>query len=352
MKQYNDDEHWIREALKEARRGVGLTAPNPPVGSVIVRDGIELARGWHRRAGTPHAERNALAALATGEAEGATAYVTLEPCSTHGRTGACTAALIDAGISRVVYGARDPNPAHVGGADEVLQKAGIEVRSGVCNEECLHLIRGFTMVQKNGRPWIIAKTAMSLDGKITRPPGEGQWLSGPEAREEVQLLRAEVDAIMTSGETVRRDDPALTLRSPSISPAKEQPWRIVLTNKVIQQADYQLFNDNYAEKTLVFRNRNLNEILNQLAIDQSVNTVLLEAGGKLLGAFHDAGLIDEWVIYLAPMVTGGPSPAVGGEGAASLEERLSLKEVSIHQVGNDLCARGLVDRSGPASLER
>jgi diaminohydroxyphosphoribosylaminopyrimidine deaminase/5-amino-6-(5-phosphoribosylamino)uracil reductase len=348
----HEDKRWIQIALEEARRGVGLTAPNPPVGSVIVRDGIELARGWHRRSGTPHAERNALANLAPGEVRGATVYVTLEPCSTQGQTGACTDALIAAGVSRVVYGAHDPNPAHVGGADQVLAAAGIEVESGVCEDECLHLIRGFAMVQTKGRPWVIAKTAMSLDGRITRPPGEGQWLSGPGAREEVQLLRAEVDAILTSGETVRRDNPALTLRSAAISPDKVQPWRVVLTREGLEQADYQLFNDNHSQRSLLFQNENIGSVLTQLATNKSVNTVLLESGGGLVGAFLDAGLIDEWVIYLAPMVTGGPSPAVGGEGACSLEERYSLKNLSIHQVGNDLCVRGLVDRSGPHALVR
>jgi len=347
-----DDEFWIREALSEAKRGVGLTSPNPPVGCVLVRDGHELSRGWHQKAGTPHAERNALAELGQGKAKGATAYVTLEPCSTHGRTGACTDALIEAGVARVVYGARDPNPSHEGGADHVLREAGIEVTSGICDQECAHLIRGFSMVQREGRPWVIAKTAMSLDGRITRPPGEGQWLSGPEAREEVQLLRAEVDAIITSGETVRKDDPALTLRSEAISPAKEQPWRVVLTQKGIQQTDYQAFQDIFADRSVVFKKMGICDVLSTLADKQSANTVLLEAGGGLLGAFNDADLIDEWVIYLTPFVAGGPTPAVGGQGASSLVDRHTLKNLSIHQVGNDLCARGIVDRSGPCDLER
>ena len=348
----NEDKRWIQVALEEARCGVGLTAPNPPVGAVIVRDGLELARGWHRRAGTPHAERIALAKLAPGEARGATVYVTLGPCSTLAKTRACTTALIEAGISRVVYGTRDPNPAHEGGADKVLAAAGIEVKSGVCEEECFHLIRGFAMVQKEGRPWVIAKTAMSLDGRITRPLGEGQWLSGPGAREEVQLLRAEVSAIITSGETVRRDNPSLTLRSAAISAEKEQPWRVVLTRNGIQQADYQLFNDEHAQRSLSFQNEELGTVLSKLVINQGVDTVLLESGGGLMGDFLDAGLVNEWVIYLVPLVTGGPSPAVGGMGAGTLEERYSLKNITIRQVGDDLCVRGLVDREGPGRLER
>lgn len=349
---HSEDEKWVRIALEEAAKGTGLTSPNPPVGAVIVKGGVELARGWHRKAGTAHAERDALSGLRGEEARGATAYVTLEPCSTHGRTGACATALVEAGISRVVYGTRDPNPAHAGRADGVLEEAGIEVMSGVCEEECRHLIRGFAMVQTEGRPWVIAKTAMSLDGKITRPPGEGQWLTGPEAREEVQLLRGEVDAIMTSGETLRQDDPALTIRSDRVSAEKEQPWRVVSTRRKIDRELYQLFNDKHRDRSLVFENVSQYDILRTLAGDYSVNTVLIEAGGDLLGSYLDEGLIDEWVIYLAPMVVGGGVPAVGGRGRAELEERLSLKGVTIQQIGRDLCARGVVDRLGPRPLER
>lgn len=348
----SEDEKWVRIALEEAAGGIGLTSPNPPVGAVIVKDGIELARGWHRKAGSAHAEKDALSKLSGGGGKGATVYVTLEPCSTHGRTGACATALIDAGIATVVYGAKDPNPDHAGRADEILAEAGIEVRSGVCEAECLHLIRGFAMVQTAGRPWVIAKTAMSLDGKITRPAGEGQWLTGSEAREQVQLLRGEVDAILTSGETLRLDDPALTIRSDRVSSKKEQPWRVVSTRKKIDRSRYQLFNDEHRERSLVFENVSQYDLLRTLAKEYSVDTVLLEAGGNLLGSYLDEGLIDEWVIFLAPMVVGGGTPAVGGEGREKLEERLSLKSITIQQVGGDLVARGLVDRDGPRPLER
>jgi len=310
------------------------------VGAVLVKDGCELARGGHQKAGNPHAEREALAKLKEGEAQGATAYVTLEPCSTHGKTGACVAALIEAGVSRVVYGARDPNPEHAGAADEILRKAGIEVESGLCEEECAHLIRGFTMVQRSERPWVIAKTAMSLDGRITRRKGEGQWLTGVEARERVQLLRAEVDAIVTSGETLREDDPALTLRSDQISKAKQQVWRAVMS-----------FTDEYRDRSFVLSGESEYDNLRTLTKDYQVQKVLLEAGGGLLGAFSDKDLIDEWVIFIAPMVLGGPKVALGGEGRANLEERFSLKNITIEQVGQDLCARGIVDRSEAEPIE-
>lgn len=348
----SEDKKWLKIALEEGKKGVGLTAPNPPVGAVLVKNGCELARGWHQKAGSAHAEREALAKLKEGEAVGATAYVTLEPCSTHGKTGACVEALIKAGISRVVYGARDPNPDHAGAADEILKKAGIEVESGLCEEECAHLIRGFGMVQKEGRPWVIAKTAMSLDGRITRRKGEGQWLTGPEAREKVQLLRAEVDAIVTSGETLRQDDPALTLRSDQISKAKRQVWRAVMTQKKIIQEKYQIFTDEFKDRSFILSEKNEYDNLRTLAKNYQVQKVLLEAGGGLLGAFSDQHFIDEWVIFIAPMVLGGPKVALGGEGSARLEERFSLKNIIIEQVGQDLCARGIVDRDGPQPLLR
>jgi len=352
MMMVSEDESWMSLTLEEAKRGTGLTSPNPPVGAVIVKEGRELARGWHQGAGLPHAERDALGKITASEARGATVYVTLEPCSTKGRTGACCDALMEAGVARVVYGARDPNRNHQGRADEILKKVGIEVISGILEKECRHLIRGFSMVQESGRPWVIAKTAISLDGRITRPPGEGQWLSGPMAREEVQLLRADSDAIITSGKTLRADNPALTLRHTGISAAKKQPWRVVVTERRIEQSEYRIFQDEHQDRTLLFPGRSKYEVLRTLASDYDVSTVLLEAGGFLLGAFQDEGLIDEWVIYLTPMVMGGPRVGLGGTGSQTLEDRLSLENVVIHRVGSDLCARGLVKRDGPFALER
>jgi diaminohydroxyphosphoribosylaminopyrimidine deaminase/5-amino-6-(5-phosphoribosylamino)uracil reductase len=208
------------------------------------------------------------------------------------------------------------------------------------------------MVQREGRPWVIAKTAMSLDGRITRPPGEGQWLTGTAAREEVQRLRTTVEAIVTSGETVRKDDPALTVRSKAMPKEREQPWRVVITRKELDRSRYQIFLDRWRERSLVFRNRSKYDILRTMSSGYGVTTVLLEAGGSLLGEFQDRDLIDEWVIYLAPLVCGGPAVALGGEGTPALEKRFSLKEVTIRQVGRDVCARGVVDRKGPQPLER
>ncbi len=334
----SEDEAWMMKALAEGRRGLGLTAPNPPVGAIIVKDGIELSRGWHQKAGTAHAERDAL--KKTNHARGATIYVTLEPCSTVGRTGSCCSALIEAGITRVVYGACDPNPAHRGRAKEILENAEIQVDRGICRKACEELIRPFAKVQTCGLPWVIAKTAMSLDGRITRPPEESQWLTSEKAREEVQLLRAEVDAILTSGETIRRDDPALTLRSKAIPKEKLQPLRVVITRTGLAHSRYQIFQD--GQPTRIFHDVPLREILKDLVQEEGVTSLLLECGGELMGAFLDEGLIDEFVIYLAPIVTGGPSPALGGSGAETLQERLHLLDPVIRKIGPDLVARAIM----------
>ena len=171
----------MRRALELAGRGLGKTSPNPPVGAVVVKNGTVLGEGWHQGAGQPHAEVEALndAFRRHGSAglEGSTVYVTLEPCSTHGRTGPCTTALLRAAVGRVVIGASDPNPAHTGRARAVLEEGGIVVEEGIEEARCEELIRAFAKVQKTGLPWVLVKTAMSLDGRITRPSGEGQWLS-------------------------------------------------------------------------------------------------------------------------------------------------------------------------------
>ena len=180
------DEQWMELAIAEARKGVGTTSPNPPVGAVIVKNDTLLGCGWHRKAGEPHAEREAIANVTNEHGSSAlreaTIYVTLEPCSTRGRTPACTDGIIEAGISRVVYGSTDPNPAHVGRADSILSSAGIDVSRLKDTSACDKLIRPFTKVQRTGLPWVILKSAMSLDGRVTRPPGESQWLTSTESR--------------------------------------------------------------------------------------------------------------------------------------------------------------------------
>lgn len=331
-----EDIRWMQLALTEARNGMGRTAPNPPVGAVIVKDGILLGKGWHRAAGKPHAEREALADAGQKDLRGATLYITLEPCSTQGRTPPCTQGIIDAGIGRVVYACVDRNPDHAGRADFLLQAAGIEVVSGICQEEAEKLLRPFFKVRETGLPWVIWKSAMSLDGRITRPPGEGQWLTGELARADVQKIRATVDAILTSGETVRRDKPALTIRDPELLAGRQQPWRVVVTDRpesIVLQGPM--------DRTLIRPRGDLREILRNLVSEQGVLTVMVEAGGVFSAALFEAGLIDEVVVYYAPLLCGGPSPGLGGGG---LHESLHLEEIDFKQFGDDVRVRGITVR--------
>lgn len=335
----------MRRALEEATRGIGRTAPNPPVGAVLVRDGMEIGAGWHRRAGMPHAEREAIAdALTRHGAEaikGSTAYVTLEPCSTEGRTPACTDGLIEHGVSRVVYAIPDPNPAHAGAADQVLEAAGIVVVSGVLEPEATTLIRGFAKVQQTGLPWIIWKTAMSLDGRLTRPPGEGMWLTGDVSRAEVQRLRSEVDGILTSGQTVRRDRPRLDIRDPELLVGREQPWRLIISRLGGElPEDAPLFTDGHRDRTRVWKGTDLPRILREMVAELGVQTLLLESGGDLAGALLDARLIDEVVAFAAPMLCGGDVPALGGEG---LPTGVGLSSACFRRFGDDVMLRAQVD---------
>ena len=334
------DKQWMELAIAEARKGIGLTAPNPAVGAVIVKDNKLLGSGWHRKAGKPHAEREAIADVIKKHGTKAliesTIYVTLEPCSTRGKTPACTDRILDAGISRVVYGITDPNPDHAGKADNILADAGVEIAkiSGSTAIDCSKLIRGFAKVQQTGLPWVILKSAMSLDGRITRPPGEGQWLTSPESRKVVQRLRFESDAVLTGGQTLRMDNPALTIRDTSL-PEKPQPWRMIVTRgqKSELPKDAQVFTDAHAERTLVQENGDLEKSLRQL-VAQGCQTVLVEAGGNLMGAFLDAGLADEMAIFIAPMITGGPDQAF-----ASISKNMKLSQPDYERIGDDIFLR-------------
>ncbi len=339
-----DDTTWMTLALQEARKGIGKTAPNPPVGAVIVKDNFLLGSGWHRKAGMPHAEREAMAdATARHGAEslrGATAYVTLEPCSTQGRTPPCVQGLIDVGIARVVYACEDPNPAHAGGADSLLKAAGIIVEKGVLQAEAEKILSPFVKVQRTGLPWVMVKVAMSLDGRITRPQSEGQWLTGEAARSDVQRLRSEVDAIMTSGETVRKDLPALTIREAALLEGREQPWRFVLSNHPeTLPPDAPLFVDESRHRTHV-RSGDLTEILREMVGSFGVLSVMVEAGGQLVAELLDENLVDECVIYLAPMITGG-LPAVAGMGNL----QFCLADAEWSRFGDDVRLRAFVKRN-------
>ncbi len=324
----------MRLALREAAKGIGFTSPNPAVGAVIVRDGRALARGYHHAAGKPHAEIEALRALPKGaNARGATLYVTLEPCSTHGRTPPCTSAILEAGLARVVYGATDPNPRHAGRAATLLGASGIEVRAGVLEAQCLELNAPFNKWIATGEPWVVAKAAMTLDGGLTLPPGEGRWLSGPIARAHAHRQRARMDAILIGAGTLRADNPRLTVRG--VPGAVRQPWRVVVSQSGDLPAGSHLFTDRWRKKTLVFRGQHsFREVLRDLGRRQ-ITSVLIEGGAGVLAQAFREGAVDEVQLYLTPW----PS---GGNGAMLPLREIHLDRATIHleQLGPDLFLSG------------
>src|SRR6266568_8234599 len=246
----NNDERFMRIALREARKSFGQTSPNPAVGAVLVVGKRIVARGHHRQAGKPHAEIDCLRSFGRKVPKNAALYVTLEPCSTTGRTGACTDQVIRAGVKSVVLGATDPNPRHRGRGVEILRDAGIEVRTGVLAEECAVLNEAFNKWIATGIPFVIAKCGMSLDGRLTRPKKESRWVTSATARRHAQTLRAQVDAILVGADTIRIDNPRLTVRGAS---HHRQPARIVITRSGKIPRDAHVFSDRFATKTRVYR---------------------------------------------------------------------------------------------------
>lgn len=340
------DEKYMQAALLEARRGVGQTSPNPAVGAVIVRGGKVIARGFHRRAGMPHAEIEAIRALAKPElACGATIYVTLEPCSTHGRTPPCVEAIVRAGFRRVVIGAIDPNPAHAGRGVDLLKAAGIDVTTGVLEAECRELNAPFNHWIVTKLPLIIAKAGMSLDGRLTRPPGEGQWLTSAAARADAQKLRAQVDAILIGAGTLRADNPRLTVRGVK---GARQPWRVVLTRSGRLPKDAHLFTDEHRERTLVYRSQSLRAVLRDLGKKQ-ITSVLIEGGGQVLGEAFDRRLVQRVQFYVAPLLCGGPDVVVGGRGVGATIEAPLILNPRYDRLGDNLRLTGAVEYPGAVS---
>ena len=330
------DEKFMRVAIREARRGLGLTSPNPAVGAVLVLKDKIVARGHHRRAGLPHAEVECLAGVDGKIASHATLYVTLEPCSTVGRTGPCTDAIIKAGVRKLVVGAIDPNPKHAGRGVKQLHKAGIEVRSGVLADECAQLSEGYNKWIRTGLPFVIAKCGMSLDGRLTAPPAESQWLTSPASRRHAHALRAQVDAILVGAETVRVDNPRLTVRGQR---GARQPWRIVLSRSGKLPREARIFRDRFSERTIVYRETDFDALLRDLGA-REITSLLIEGGGDILGRALDEGVIDKVQIYLAPILTGGPTIAFGGSGAAATAEGLRLQGLRYERIGSDICMTG------------
>ena len=330
------DEKFMRAALKEAKKALGQTSPNPAVGAVLVINDRIVAKGHHRGAGRDHAEVECLRNFGAATPARSTLYVTLEPCSTAGRTSPCTNAILSAGVGNVVVGAIDVNPRHRGKGIMQLQNAGVNVRVGVLAEDCAQINEAFNKWITTGRPFVIAKCGMSLDGRLTRPLGETRWITDHSARRHANELRARVDAILVGAETVRADNPRLTVRGVR---GARQPWRVVLTRSGKLPKRARLFSNEWVERTLTYERKTLAHVLQDLG-KRGITSVLIEGGGDVLGQTLEARLIDKVQIYLGPVLTGGPVIAFPGRGAAKAADALRLRRVSYRRIGQSVCITG------------
>lgn len=371
-------EHFMQRALELAALGTGCTSPNPLVGCVVVRDNRIIGEGWHEIYGHNHAEINALEAA--GDARSATLYVTLEPCHHHGLTPPCTQAIVKAGVSHVVYALADPNPRAAGGA-QWLQTQGIQVSTGVLEAQARFQNRFFLKHMACQRPYVIAKSATSLDGRIATRTGHSQWITGPEARERGHELRQCVDAIIVGADTVIADNPSLTVR---LSAAGQNPDLIRHPRPVVLDSTGRvpllsnLLNGSLPTRTLVMttdamprehrltieaRGFEVVTVLHNehgpgtspLAVlealgDRGIQSVLIEGGATVSGCFRDAGLIDEMWTFIAPTVIGGESAksAYSATGSDTLSDATQLHDVHVENVGRDVLIRGCVTRPDTA----
>jgi diaminohydroxyphosphoribosylaminopyrimidine deaminase/5-amino-6-(5-phosphoribosylamino)uracil reductase len=349
------DQQHMAEALRLAEKGLFTATPNPRVGCVIVRDGQVVGTGWHEKAGGPHAE--ILALRAAGErARGATAYVSLEPCSHHGRTPPCAAALIEAGIARVIAAMQDPNPGVAGSGFATLRAAGIQVESGLMQEEAHALNSGFVARMSRGRPWVRMKIAASLDGRTALANGQSQWITGPQARRDGHAWRARACAVLTGIGTVRDDDPQLNVREVD---TPRQPLKVVVDSRLEMPLSAKLLGsgkvlvaaavrDDAAIAALQERGAGvvvlpnargkveLTELMRELA-RREINEVHVEAGFKLNGSLLGAGLVDELLVYLAPGILGdGARGMFDLPALADLAHKRLVQFTDVQTIGGDL----------------
>ncbi|QHC68414.1 bifunctional diaminohydroxyphosphoribosylaminopyrimidine deaminase/5-amino-6-(5-phosphoribosylamino)uracil reductase RibD [Rathayibacter sp. VKM Ac-2759] len=321
----------MRRALALAEHGPARGV-NPRVGCVVLApDGSTLAEGWHHGAGTAHAEVDALSALAPGAADGATAVVSLEPCNHTGRTGPCSRALIDAGITRVVYAVGDPGDRSSGGAD-TLRAAGVEVVEGVLAEEAEEFLHVWLAATRRRRPWVTLKWASTLDGRTAAADGSSRWITGTAARQRVHEQRATADAILVGTGTVLADDPSLTARGDGGELLADQPVPVVVGTRAIPAGARVL---DHPRRPVLERTRDLSAVLDRL-YDAEVRHVYVEGGPTLASALVAGGFVDEFLVYLAPALLGGPRLALDDLGVESIggAHRLALR--SVETLGDDL----------------
>jgi diaminohydroxyphosphoribosylaminopyrimidine deaminase/5-amino-6-(5-phosphoribosylamino)uracil reductase len=354
------DRKRLHLAFRLARRGFGRTSPNPMVGAVLVKNGKVIGQGWHHRAGEPHAEIEALRS-AKENPKGATLFVTLEPCCTHGRTPPCTGAIIAAGLKRVVVAALDPNPAHRGRGLQILRKAGISVSHGLLAEQELRLNEAFRHWIVHRTPFVTVKAAMSLDGKIATRAGQSKWITGPEARAYGMTLRTGADAILVGVNTIVMDDPGLTLRQPGfedkrlrrivLDPAariplrskvvadKLAPWTTVVVTQAASPRRLTALRRRVRVLQAPVRNGGIDLpwLLRKLGRDQ-VTSLLVEGGGETNASFLLQRLAHRVAFFYAPMVLGGRDApkAVASGGFLDLTDRIVLRDVQWRRLGGDL----------------
>lgn len=351
---------YMQRALVLARRGAGKTSPNPAVGCVIVRDGEIVGEGWHKKAGGPHAEVNALA-MAGARSKGADAYITLEPCSHFGKTPPCADALIGAGVARVFAGMVDPNPLVAGKGLELLRAAGIEAVAGILEDACRLVNEPFIKHVTTRLPFVILKSALTLDGKTATATGDSRWITNERSRRYVHRLRSQVDAIMVGVGTVIADDPQLTSRIPG----GKDPLRVIVDSRLRIPLGARLLRESGAGTLLatlvddearsapiresgahvvVCREKegrvDLHDLLARLGA-RGVQSVLLEGGGTLAGEMLRQGLIDKFLLFYAPKLVGGDGPGpFSGRGVTRMEDAVRLGNMTYTRFGDDLLMQG------------
>jgi diaminohydroxyphosphoribosylaminopyrimidine deaminase/5-amino-6-(5-phosphoribosylamino)uracil reductase len=359
-------ENFMRAALGFARKGVGKTSPNPAVGAVIVRKGQVVAAGFHRKAGAPHAEVEALNRLGGKAKPGDTLYVTLEPCNHFGRTPPCTQAILEKGVRKVVVGMKDPNPQVTGGGCEVLSAQGVEVVTGILEEECRRLNEWFVTYVTKGRPFVIAKTAMTLDGWTATSKGHSKWVTNERSREWVHRLRNQVDGILVGVGTVMADDPLLTTR---LGKGRgRDPVRIIVDTNLRIPVNARVLGHVKGPETLIavsediagrrlkrFERKDVSLLMcpeKEGRIDlralmdmlgkRSITSVLLEGGATLMGAMIREKLVDKFCIFKAPKILGANDgrPMALGKGPSRMDQSILLKDVQVRRFGEDLLITG------------
>ncbi len=376
--QKDSDIRYMRRALQLAKRGYGKVSPNPMVGAVLVKNGKIIGEGWHQKAGCPHAEVNAFldASEKGNSTKDAELYVTLEPCSTTGRTPPCTKAIIKSQVSRVVVACLDPNPAHAGNGLRILEQHGLEVLTGTLETEAQSLNRAFFHWICHEQPRVTIKAAMTLDGKIATASGQSKWITGPEARRHAMKLRYGMDAILVGIETVRADDPSLTVRLGKSHQPSKNLRRIVLDSRARIPLKSKLLSDEWKDWTCVVVSKSASKesvqkiqskvkvwispnedridlvwLMNQLG-KEKVTSLLVEGGGEVNAAFLRLGLVNAVSFYYAPKILGGTSArrAIGGMGAQSFIEATHLSDVKWQKQGEDLVMQAEVKNENHSTI--